>query len=152
MTPGSARRAPDAVEREPGRVRLVLDVEFTLDEVVTSLLRAELMKETTVDVVLVLPRLSWTSDAALVMSRGRRLAQARQRRIEELARIAGPRAAQLNVSVRRHRGDDPRRHSVLPDRHTDPSPRKDPAREHPRPAEQASQTGPCDRAARPRRG
>jgi hypothetical protein len=103
MTLGIARRAPDAVEREPGRVRLVLDVEFALDEVVASLLWAELMKEATVDVVLVLPRLSWSSDAALVMSRGRRLAQARQRRIEELARIAGPRAAQLHVSVQRHR-------------------------------------------------
>lgn len=103
MTLGSALRTSDAVEREPGRVRLVLDVEFALDEVVASLLRAELMKEATVDVVLVLPRLSWSSDAALVASRGRRLAQARQRRIEELARIAGPRADQLNVSVQRHR-------------------------------------------------
>ena len=103
MTLGIARRTPDAVERKPGRVRLVLDVESAIDEVVASLLWAELVKEATVDVVLVLPRLSWSSDAALVMSRGRRLAQARQRRIEELARIAGPRAAQLNVSVQRRR-------------------------------------------------
>lgn len=103
MTVGIARRTPDAVEREPGRVRLVLDVEFALDEVVARLLWAELVKEVTVDVVLMLPRLSWSSDAALVASRGRRLAQARQRRIEELARIAGPRAAQLNVSVQRRR-------------------------------------------------
>ena len=103
MTAGTARRAPDTVaDLEPRRVRLVLDVEFTLDEVVASLLWAELVKEATVDVVLLLPRLS--SIAALVSVRRRRqLAQARQRRIEELAWIAGPRAAQLSLTVQRRR-------------------------------------------------
>jgi hypothetical protein len=61
MTLGIARRAPEAVEREPGRVRLVVDMEFALDEGVASLLSAELMEGATVDVVLVLPRLSWSS-------------------------------------------------------------------------------------------
>ncbi|GAA2100451.1 hypothetical protein GCM10009841_15150 [Microlunatus panaciterrae] len=64
-------------------------MKFTLEELVASLLWAELMMEATVDVVLVLSRLSWSSDAALVVSRRRRLAQARQRRIEELAGSAG---------------------------------------------------------------
>lgn len=82
MTAGIARRAPDAVaDREPRRVRLVLDVEFALDEVVASLLRSELMSDATVDVVLLLPRLSWSTDAALVAPGRRRLVQARQRRI-----------------------------------------------------------------------
>ena len=134
MTPGIARRAPDAAEREPRRVRLVLDVEFALDEVAASLLRAELMNDATVDVVLVLPRLSWSTDAALVARRRRRLVQARQRRIEELAWIAGPRAAQVSVTVQRRRRW---RGGALRDR----TPalhrsifQEGPAGEHPRPA------------------
>ena len=134
MTLGIARRAPDAVEREPGRVRLVLDVEFALDEVVASLLWAELVKEATVDVVLLLPRLSWSTDAALVAPRRRRLVQARQRRIEELAWIAGPRAAQVSVTVQRRRW----RRAGTPRDRTPPSHRsisqEGPAGEHPRPA------------------
>ena len=102
MTAGTARRAPDTVaDLEPRRVRLVLDVEFALDEVVASLLWAELVKEATVDVVLLLPRLSSSSAALVSLRRRRQLAQARQRRIEELAWIAGPRAAQLSVTVQR---------------------------------------------------
>lgn len=104
MTAGTIRPAPHtAREGKPGRSRLVLDVEFSVEEIVATLLRSELRRGATVDVVLQLPRLSWSSDAALVSRRGRRLAQARQRRMEELARIAGPWAAQLNVSVERHR-------------------------------------------------
>jgi len=69
--------ALDAVAaREPGRVRLVWDVELTLDEVAAELLRAELARSATVDVVLSLPRTPWSTDAALMALRGRRLAQA----------------------------------------------------------------------------
>ncbi|MDO9495555.1 MAG: hypothetical protein Q7J48_07620 [Nocardioides sp.] len=81
----------------------MLDVEFALDEVVASLLWSELMRDATVDVVLLMPRLSWSTDFALVAPRRRRLVQARERRIEELAGIAGPRAAQVSVTVQRRR-------------------------------------------------
>lgn len=87
--------------REP--VRLVLDVESSIAKYVADRLTAELMNGASVEVVLVLPRASLTLDAALVAVRHRRLAQARQHRIEELAQIAGPLIDQVSVSVHRRR-------------------------------------------------
>ncbi|WP_344150076.1 hypothetical protein [Nocardioides koreensis] len=82
---------------------MVLDVEYALDGLVADLVRHELDRGGRVHVVLVLPRLGWSTDAALVAVRRSRIAAARERRLEELAVIAGPRSAQVTVRTRRHR-------------------------------------------------
>lgn len=104
MTTSPARPAVEtAAGREPGTVRLVLDVELALDDAVADLIRDELARDATIEVVLLLPGMTISTDAAVVALRRRRLAQARQRRVEELARIAGPRSAQVTIAVQRRR-------------------------------------------------
>lgn len=112
--PGS--RSPEAVrEPEPGPRRLVLDVEFALDEVVADLIRDELAGGGRVHVVLLLPRLGWSTDPALVATHGRRIAQTRERRIEDLVRIAGGRSAQVTISLQRRRWRRPQAGQTLSD-------------------------------------
>lgn len=98
-----------AAPREEGR--LVLDVEYPLDDVVAALVRAELIAGRRVHVVVLLPGPVWSTDAALVASRRRRLDQALDQRTRELAEVAGDRAAQVTVSIqRRRRWPWPRHH------------------------------------------
>ncbi|MFC5179621.1 hypothetical protein [Nocardioides taihuensis] len=82
---------------------MVLDVDFAPDGLLADLLRAELDQGVEVHVVLLRPRLGWSTDAALVVLHGRRIAAARGRRLEELAHIAGARHRQVTVSIQRHR-------------------------------------------------
>jgi hypothetical protein len=82
---------------------MVLDVDFALDGLVVDLLRTELDQGRQVHVVLLRPRLGWSTDAALVPQRRRRIAAARSSRLEELAHIAGAGHRQVTVSIQRHR-------------------------------------------------
>jgi hypothetical protein len=104
MTTGTAGPGLGTVaNREPGQVRLVWDVELAVDEVVAELVRGRTREGRERGRG---PRgacRSWSTDAALVALRGRRLAQARQQRIEELAWIAGPMATQVSISMQRRR-------------------------------------------------
>ena len=88
-------------EPEPDSALLVLDVELALDGALADLLRTELSRGGRVHVVLVLPRLGWSSDAALVALHGRRRACAPKQRLTELAWLAGPGPTQITVSVRK---------------------------------------------------
>ncbi|MFC4786409.1 hypothetical protein ACT8ZV_18175 [Nocardioides sp. MAHUQ-72] len=83
--------------------RMVLDVEYPLDETVAALVRSELARGGSVHVVLVHPRSGWSIDPALVRLRQHRIAAARERRLQELAVIAGDGAARVSVSVVRQR-------------------------------------------------
>jgi hypothetical protein len=56
-----------------------------------------------VHVVLLRPRLGWSTDAALVVLHRRRIAVARSSRLEELSHIAGARQRQVTLSIQRHR-------------------------------------------------
>jgi len=103
MTAFSDRPVLAGCSLEPGTARLVMDVEFALDDVVADLIRDELAGGGVVHVLLLLPRLGWSTDAAPIALRGRRIAQAREQRIEDLFRIAGDKAAQVTISVQRHR-------------------------------------------------
>jgi len=103
MTAPGSRQRVVVGEPEPGSAWLVLDVELALDEALADLLRTELSRGGRVHVVLVLPRLGWSSDAALVALHGRRIACAREQRLEELAWLAGPGPTQITVSVRQQR-------------------------------------------------
>jgi hypothetical protein len=94
---------PAGGSRPQRGARMVLDVEFVLDGVVADLIATELARGGLVQVVLLPPRPAWSTDAALVLGRHRRLAAARRRRIQELIDIAGCRAAQVTVSIQRHR-------------------------------------------------
>ena len=80
--------------------RLVLDPHFVLDEVIARLIRDELTRGGTLQVVFVLSRWRWSLAAdtlgALVARRGR-IDQARTERIEELLRIAGDRSGQVAI-------------------------------------------------------
>ena len=101
---GSSPGSPDARGRPERRpARMVLDVDFALEGPVVELLRSELDQGVAVHVVLLLPRLGWSTDAALAALRRRRIAAARRSRLEELARIAGERHRQVTVSIQRHR-------------------------------------------------
>ena len=72
---GLASRAPQArVRPERRSARMVLDVDFALDGLVADLLRAELDQGVEVHVVLLRPRLGWSTDAALVVLHRRRIA------------------------------------------------------------------------------
>ncbi len=88
---------------QPGRraARLVLDPHFVLDEVIARLIRSELARGGTVQVVLVLPRLRWSLAADAVVARRGRIDQARKDQIEELLRIAGDRSAQATIVTQR---------------------------------------------------
>ncbi|GEP35056.1 hypothetical protein NSZ01_28240 [Nocardioides szechwanensis] len=89
--------------RQLGRraARLVLDPHFVLDEVIARLIRGELARGGTVQVVLVLPRLRWSLAAVAVVARRGRIDQVRKERIVELLRIAGDRSAQVTIRTQR---------------------------------------------------
>lgn len=85
--------------RQLGRraARLVLDPNFVLDEVIARLVRGELARGGTVQVVLVLPRLRWSLATDAAVARRGRIDQARRARIEELLCITGDRSAQVTI-------------------------------------------------------
>lgn len=104
--PGAGGRAGVRAESSAGHrgrcpARLVLDTQFVLDEVIAHLIRGELARGGTLQVVLVPPRLGWSIDAVVVALRRRRIIQAREQQIEGLLRIAGDRSAQVTIAVRR---------------------------------------------------
>ena len=83
--------------------RMVLTVDFSLEGTVADLLRSELDHGVTVHVVLLRPRLGWSTAAVLVAPHRRRIAAARSNRLEERGYIAGARHKQVTASTQRHR-------------------------------------------------
>ena len=92
--------------------RLVLDPHFVPDEAITRLIRDELARGGTVQVVRMVPRLRWSLTADVAVARRGRIDQTRKKRIEELLRIDGDRSAQVTIGTQRSWCSQPREQAL----------------------------------------
>lgn len=117
MTSSGVQTRPSPAAADLGSqaftARMVLDVDYALDGIAAALLRSELRRGGTVQVVLLLPPPSLLSNAIVVLLWERWLVEARERRLAELALVAGPHGDRVTVLVQRRRHRHRRRPRLL---------------------------------------